>query len=430
MRLGIWHVVVPESGGAYQYAEFFCRALHDSADELEDEVVVFAPDPGDRAHGWLQHPRWSLAPTGPPSHAAERPWSTRLVDGVLGQGRARQLYQRLYHARVAPRLRPRVHPTVVLRRPEQAAWFDRFGVELMLYLAPTRVSFEAGVPYVMAIHDVQHRLQPEFPEVSADGEFETREYVFRNGAANATMILADSEEGREDLLRFYGEHGLTPDRVKVLPHLPASYVPRQVDDDEIARVRRAYGLPERFLFYPAQFWPHKNHARIVEALAKLRADLDLEIPLVLAGSHSGKIREQEHDRVRGLVERLGLRRQVLFLGYVPDADMAGLYGGAVALVMPTFFGNTNLPILEAWRLGCPVLYSDIRGLRDQAGDAAVLVDPGSVDAIADGIRRLWTDEALRRDLTARGHERLARYTPEDFRRRLVGFVKEAKERRK
>ncbi len=108
--------------------------------------------------------------------------------------------------------------------------------------------------------------------------------------------------------------------------------------------------------------------------------------------------------------------------------MAGLYAGATALIMPTFFGPTNIPVLEAWSFSCPVLTSDIRGIREQAGDAAVLVDPRSVDAIADGIRKLCEDEGLREQLGNRGRKRLARYTPGDFQNKLVQILTEAKER--
>ena len=82
---------------------------------------------------------------------------------------------------------------------------------------------------------------------------------------------------------------------------------------------------------------------------------------------------------------LGLESQIRYGGYVPDEDMSGLYAGAVALTMPTFFGPTNIPVLEAWAYGCPVLTSDIRGIREQVGDAGVLVDPRSIESIADGI---------------------------------------------
>jgi glycosyltransferase involved in cell wall biosynthesis len=113
---------------------------------------------------------------------------------------------------------------------------------------------------------------------------------------------------------------------------------------------------------------------------------------------------------------------------VPDEDMSSLYGGAVALVMPTFFGPTNIPVLEAWAFGCPVLTSNIRGIREQVEDAAVLVDPRSTEAIAHGIHRLWTDEDLRRTLADQGQQRLATYTPDDYRQRLIEILGEAKAR--
>ena len=87
--------------------------------------------------------------------------------------------------------------------------------------------------------------------------------------------------------------------------------------------------------------------------------------------------------------------------------------------MPTFFGPTNIPVLEAWAFGCPVLTSDIRGVREQVGDAALLADPTSVEAIADGIHRLWTDRELGHTLSNLGRRRLAAYTPEDYLRRLM-----------
>ena len=189
-----------------------------------------------------------------------------------------------------------------------------------------------------------------------------------------------------------------------------------------------YQLPERYLFYPAQFWPHKNHARIVQALGLLKQAHNLKIPVVFCGSHTGAIRERNFHEMMSLSSRLGVENEIHYLGYVPDEDMSGIYAGAVALVMPTFFGPTNIPVLEAWSFGCPVLTSDIRGIREQVQDAAVLVDPRSMEAIAEGIYQLWTDANLRLALCDRGRARLAGYTPDDYRRRLVAIVEEAKAR--
>ena len=93
--------------------------------------------------------------------------------------------------------------------------------------------------------------------------------------------------------------------------------------------------------------------------------------------------------------------------------------------MPTFFGPTNIPPTEAWSFGCPVLTSDIRGIREHSGDAALLVNPRSAEAVAEGMRRLWTDDGLRQTLIQRGRIRIARYTPEDFRRTLAEILEEA-----
>jgi glycosyltransferase involved in cell wall biosynthesis len=307
-------------------------------------------------------------------------------------------------------------------------WLRHCGIDLMLYPTGNPLSFETGLPYVLAIHDLQHRLQPEFPEVAANGEWEWREYRFRNGARYATLLLADSEVGKEDILTCYGPDGVTPDRVKVLPFLPACYLTVEVPASERQRVRMRYALPERYLFYPAQFWPHKNHIRLVQALGLLKQTSQLTIPLVFCGSYTGAIREATFREVMRLSAELGLAGEVRYLGYAPDADMSGLYASAAALVMPTFFGPTNIPVLEAWAFGCPVLTSDIRGIREHVGGAALLADPASVEAIAAGLQRLWTDRELGRTLADLGRRRLAAYTPEEYRRRLIAIVEEAKER--
>src|SRR5439155_19129424 len=169
----------------------------------------------------------------------------------------------------------------------------------------------------------------------------------------------------------------------------------------------------RYVFYPAQFWPHKNHVRIVQALGLLKQAHQIKIPVVFCGSYDSEIRESTFREVMMFSSQLGLEGEIRYLGYAPDEDMSGLYAGAAALVMPTFFGPTNIPVLEAWAFGCPVLTSDIRGVREQVGDAAVLVNPRSVEAIADGIYRIWMDQNLGRMLGERGRQRLATYGPDD-----------------
>jgi glycosyltransferase involved in cell wall biosynthesis len=125
---------------------------------------------------------------------------------------------------------------------------------------------------------------------------------------------------------------------------------------------------------------------------------------------------------------LGVDAQVRYLGFVPDPDMSALYADAAGLAMPTFFGPTNIPVLEAFAMGCPVVTSDIRGIREQTDGAAILVDPRGPEAIADGLRRLLTSSETRSALIRRGREVLSRFTPEDYRRVLKGALEDTKAR--
>ena len=297
----------------------------------------------------------------------------------------------------------------------------RHQIDWVLYTAPDESSFESGVPYVMPVFDLQHRLQPEFPEVSANGEWERREYLYRNGIREAVLILADSEVGKEDILHYYSDFGITSDRVQVLPYVPPPYISSTLERESSQGIRRRYDLPDRYFLYPAQFWPHKNHLRIVQAVAQLhRAGAEVEI--VFCGTHAGELRTAVFREVMGEAHHLGVAKRIHYLGYVPNDVMSVLYTQAVALVMPTFFGPTNIPVMEAWTFGCPVITSDIRGIREQVADAGILVDPRSVEAIADAMGRLWEDEALGRSLAERGARRLAGYGPEQFRAGVADVI--------
>jgi glycosyltransferase involved in cell wall biosynthesis len=432
VRIGVFPAP-PGKGGVYQYSLSMLAALDPGTAASEgDELFVLSDRSSSIDVEALARAGWRVVPPGPPPTAASR---ARTVTGAwvrraVGDGKLRRALRAARRTRPADADLSPPDPTVVRRRPELTAWHARLGLELMLYPSPVTYSFEAGTPYVIAVHDLQHRLQPEFPEVSADGQAEGREYLFRNAIARATLILADSEVGKEDVLELYGDVGVTPDRVKVLPFVPPPYVLEggRADETAVGDVRRRYSLPDRYFYYPAQFWPHKNHARLLQALALIERDRGAAVSVVFSGSRTSEIRKRTHRELLQLAVELGVAARVHDLGYVPEHDVGPLYRGAVALVMPTFFGPTNIPVLEAWSLECPVLTSDIRGIREQVADAGVLVDPRSVEELADGMHRLWTNDALRRELAARGQARLAEYTPEDFRARLADIVTEAKER--
>jgi glycosyltransferase involved in cell wall biosynthesis len=159
-------------------------------------------------------------------------------------------------------------------------------------------------------------------------------------------------------------------------------------------------LPSEFILYPANFWKHKNHARLLEALRILREQRGLAVDLVLTG-----FPVPNGSPVELIASRLGVAAQVHPLGHVKADDLRWLYGGARMLVFPSRFEGFGIPLLEAMACGCPIAAADATAIPEVVGDAALMFDPVSPAAIAEAIARLWSDADLRRELAARGRRR-------------------------
>ncbi len=279
----------------------------------------------------------------------------------------------------------------------------RSGVEVLWHLTPTWLTAE--VPSIIVVWELQHRLQPYFPEMSLQGEWDDRERSYGTILRRAAFIIAGTEAGKAEIERFYQ---VPAERIKLLPHPTPRYALEAPPGDG-KYVLEKFKIPDDYVFYPAQFWAHKNHAGLLLAMRWLRDQYDLVLPLVLAGSDKGN-----EPYIRQMVTDLGLSSQVYFTGFVDPDDLIALYRHAFCLAYITWCGPENLPPLEAFALGCPVVASDVAGAREQLGDAALLVDPKMPDQIAHAVKSLWQDGTLRQTLVERGLKRASRFTGEDF----------------
>lgn len=257
------------------------------------------------------------------------------------------------------------------------------------------------LPFVITIFDGCHRDAPEFAEVRAFGEFERREILFGLASTKAALVIVNAPELIDDLCRRYA---MERERAVCIPFSPSTYVARSADDDAAdTAILEKYRIEPGYLFYPAQFWPHKNHVTLLAALAHLKAQGTTE-RLVLCGSDRGG-----REKIDKAIARYGLSEQISIVGFVESAELGALYRGASALVMPSYFGPTNLPPLEAWAVGTPVIYPE--AFKAQAGDAAILFDYDDPRSLADAIlnlRAAGTGERLR----AAGHRRLQQFAKE------------------
>lgn len=274
-------------------------------------------------------------------------------------------------------------------------------------------SYQFPVPALVSIHDLMFRYEKRFPESASRWSYLNKERINQNNCRWSTGILVDSELGRQQMIESYD---IPASRVHALPFIAPRYMHLtevRTDFDE------HYRLPAKYIFYPAQFWWHKNHKKLIEAIARLKSELP-DLKLVLSGG-----RQNAYDSVVKLVQDLSLADDVLFSGYVPDADMPEFYRRARAMIMPTYYGPTNIPPLEAFTVGCPVAISGTYGMPEQAGGAALHFNPDSVQEIADCIRRLWTDDRLCAELAEKGKAREASWGQTQFNERFRQIIEAA-----
>ena len=337
---------------------------------------------------------------------------------------ARRLHQVLYEPKLfselpaAPSL-SESQPTLPIQdseepgHPWESSIYLREGLQFLIYLAPWFGEIVMDIPFAVMLWDLQHRGSPWFPEVSVGQEWNRREQNYAELLRRATVIYTGTAQGRDEAALYYQ---VAPERIKVLPFpvpsfaIEAARVPR--DPDRLSRL----GVPTNYLFYPAQFWAHKNHVLVLEACKIVRDKTGWDLGIVFTGADKGNL-----SYVREYSHRLGLEKSVNFLGFVEKEDILELYKGAFCLVFPTFFGPDNLPPLEAFGLGCPVIASDIPGAREQLGDAAILVPPTDEGALANSVLDLRNAE-VRDRLISSGLAATARTNWDDYAQRIIDSV--------
>jgi glycosyltransferase involved in cell wall biosynthesis len=309
-------------------------------------------------------------------------------------------------------------------------WLDRslrnLDADLVYFTCPSYLALvTTRFSYLFTVWDLSHRDEPDFPEVRVNGEFERREQIYQHALKKATGIVVDSQAGRDNVIRRYG---IDEERVHVIPFSPA--VGTMLSEEELSRPERfidikvKYDLDCDYIYYPAQFWPHKNHVYLLRGLRSLEDRFGIKVGAIFSGRDFGNM-----DHVRSVASDLGLIDRIRFAGFVPDVELPCLYRQSIALVMPTYFGPTNLPPYEAFQLGVPVLYSDLVNLRDQVGDAGLLVDLLRPNTMADALQKLITDSELRKVLVERGKQRIASLTDDERLAALRGALEPFQARR-
>lgn len=252
--------------------------------------------------------------------------------------------------------------------------------KLWFFPSQDAISFLFPLPSIVAIHDLMHRYESRFPEVGNKKEYAIREYAYSNMTKFCKAIFVDSLVGKEQLCESYLAD---QNKVYVLPYIASQLF--NLNYVTPNNFTQKYNLPKKYLFYPAQFWLHKNHVNLLEAFQLIKNEFS-ELHVVFVGSEKNAL-----DIVKEKIQNLELNDRVKIFGFVDEEDIPEFYKQAIALVMPTFFGPTNIPPLESFHMRCPVLISGIYGMPAQLGDAAVYFNPNDPKDISEKIKYILTN---------------------------------------
>jgi glycosyltransferase involved in cell wall biosynthesis len=223
-------------------------------------------------------------------------------------------------------------------------------------------------------------------------------------ARTARVVLADSEATRRDLI---AHTGCDPAKIVVAYPAGAEGLAPVTDPLRLAQAQARYGAGARYWLYVGTLQPRKNLETLVRAFARLchEGAWPPDVRLVLAGKAGWY-----HERIAAAAQASGVAERIVFPGYVAPEDLAALLSGALGFVLPSWYEGFGLPVQEAMACGAPVICSNVSSLPEVAGEAALLFDPGDVDALAAALARLWRDLDLRQELARRGPAQAARFT--------------------
>ena len=270
-------------------------------------------------------------------------------------------------------------------------------INLVYFISPSRFALDLiELNFIYTVWDLCHLDYPEFPESKIKGEFENRELRLNKTLNKAVSIIVDSQYSKSNLSKKYN---IRESRIAIIPFEPLKDIKEnKFPDKPLVNIYQKYKIDNQFIFYPAQFWPHKNHIYILKGIYILEKKYNTVLNVIFSGGDKGNKKNIIH-----YASKLGIKNRITFTGFIPNHELISIYKMSLALVMPTFFGPTNIPPYEAFKIGTPVIYPDLNGLREQVKDAALLVDLYDPETLSKTLLELITNLNFRENIIKKGY---------------------------
>ena len=281
---------------------------------------------------------------------------------------------------------------------------DKIDLLLLQYAAPP----VCPAPYVLTIHDISWEYYPDY--FKPVERLRLKE-ITPFSARKAAHVITCSEHSKKDIVNLYK----VPEEKVTVTYYGKDPAFRKIHDPSLlAGIKSRYGITGPFILYVGNIQPRKNLVRLIEAFSHLKKEAKLPHKLVIVGKKAWLFSD-----VFDSVRQTGIESEILFTGYVPDEELPLLYNAADLFVYPSIFEGFGLPVLEALACGTPVITSNTSSLAELAGEAAVLIDPLSIQELTDAMIRVLRDEKLRLLLAEKGLRRASQFTWEKTSRQTL-----------
>jgi glycosyltransferase involved in cell wall biosynthesis len=349
----------PTIGGAFSYSERLVKMINDH--QFDDKLdIIFVSKNEMETSGFkkefLQIPIKNLE---------KKSWTNK--EKIVAKIFSKRFLKHFYvHQKINDKVKNKVDSSI-------AVFLSDNKIDLLYYITPNLDPFL--YPFIMTHWDTGHKSMWVNQEVFSRTRFEIREHYHRITLQKAFAIFVESEQSKKELMYF---ESINKQRISILPLFPGKVIEMEVAIEEQDKILKKWNIDKNnFYFYPAQFWAFKNQFGLVHAF-KTVLEKHPNFKLVLSGANHGNF-----EYIKQVVDKLGIADQVIFTGFISNEELFAFYKNAIAMVMPSLMGPTNMPLLEAYYLGCHVLCSNLEGHIEQMGARANYFDPTNHEEMAE-----------------------------------------------
>lgn len=272
---------------------------------------------------------------------------------------------------------------------EDVKTLNRSSCDYIIMPSQNRASYLVNKKTITSIHDLMHLYEKYSNDYDSE-TIEMRNKHYRMICKYSNYIFADSFLGKKHIIDSYK---CSSKKIFSLPYT----IPLYLEKKKSKKFNKK--LPNKFLFYPAQFWEHKNHINLLRAFSKIEKNNIKDLHLVFTG-----IKKNFYHNIFSETKSLNLTSKVVFLGKAEDEYMRDIYKKSFATIFVSSLGPTNIPPLEAISVGSPLICSKVYAMKEQVRDAAIFINPKDPDSIYDGIIKMYKNKSLRNNLIKKGKE--------------------------